>query len=243
MVKFFFIRFWKFCKRLLLILLVSHLAYIVILKWVNPPITLTQISSLLRGDGMKRDYVSRYEISPNAGLAVIASEDQLFTDHKGFDWRSIQRAIEKNRKKRGRIAGASTISQQTAKNVFLWQQRNWLRKGLEVYFTFMIEHIWGKERILEVYLNVVEMGKGIFGIEAASQQFFNKPASRLSKSEAAMIAASLPNPRKYSVKPLSRFVSVRYRWVLQQMNNLQADEDIKQVLPGPRQEVKKLPAN
>ncbi|MBW7891037.1 MAG: transglycosylase domain-containing protein, partial [Chitinophagaceae bacterium] len=89
-------RFWKFCKRLLLILLVSHLAYIFILKWVNPPITLTQISSLLRGDGMKRDYVSRDKISPNAGLAVIASEDQLFTDHKGFDWRSIQRAIEKN---------------------------------------------------------------------------------------------------------------------------------------------------
>lgn len=204
------------------------------LKWINPPVTLTQLGSLLGGNGLKRDYVTTDKISPHAGLAVIASEDQLFTDHNGFDWKSIQKAIEKNQQKKNRIVGASTISQQTAKNVFLWQRRNWLRKGLETYFTFMIEWIWGKERILEVYLNVVEMGKGVFGIEAAAQHYFKKPAARLSRTEAAMIASSLPNPVKYTVKPLSRFVAVRYPWVLLQMNNLQGDADIKQVLPGPK---------
>lgn len=202
------------------------------LKWVNPPVTITQIGSLLNGNGLKRDYVTADEISSHAGLAVIASEDQLFADHNGFDWKSIQKAIEKNQKKKNRIVGASTISQQTAKNVFLWQGRNWLRKGLETYFTFMIEWIWGKERILEVYLNVSEMGKGIFGIEAAARHYFNKPAAKLTRIEAAMIASSLPNPVRYTVKPLSRFVAVRYPWVLSQMNNLQGDAEIKKILPG-----------
>ena len=190
------------------------------------------MGSLLGGNGLTRDYVAADKISPNAGLAVIASEDQLFADHNGFDWKSIQKAIEKNQKKKNRIVGASTISQQTAKNVFLWQQRNWLRKGLEVYFTFMIEWIWGKERILEVYLNVSEMGRGIFGIEAAAQHYFKKPAAKLSRTEAAMIASSLPNPVKYTVKPLSRFVAARYPWVLLQMNNLEGDPDIRQILTG-----------
>lgn len=167
-----------------------------------------------------------------AGLAVIASEDQLFPDHNGFDWKSIQKAIAKNQKKKNRVVGASTISQQVAKNVFLWQGRTWIRKGLEVYFTFMIELIWGKERILEMYLNISEMGKGIFGIEAAAQNYFNKPAIKLTKTEAAMIAASLPNPVKYTVKPMSKFVAVRYPWVLLQMNHLDGDSDIMNLLPG-----------
>jgi monofunctional biosynthetic peptidoglycan transglycosylase len=231
-VKNFFTRAWRFCKRLFLILFILQLVYIIILKWVNPPVTFTQLGSLLGGNGLKRDYVAAGRISPNAGLAVIASEDQLFADHNGFDWKSIQKAIEKNQKKKNRIVGASTISQQTAKNVFLWQQRNWLRKGLEVYFTFMIEWIWGKERILEVYLNVSEMGRGIFGIEAAAQHYFKKPAAKLSRTEAAMIASSLPNPVKYTVKPLSRFVAARYPWVLLQMNNLDGDPDIRQILTG-----------
>ncbi|WP_324557789.1 monofunctional biosynthetic peptidoglycan transglycosylase [Agriterribacter sp.] len=228
----FLVRVWRFCKRLFLILFILQFVYIIMLKWINPPVTLTQLGSLLGGNGLKRDYVAADKISPHAGLAVIASEDQLFTDHNGFDWKSIQKAIEKNQQKKNRIAGASTISQQTAKNVFLWQRRNWLRKGLETYFTFMIEWIWGKERILEVYLNVVEMGKGVFGIEAAAQYYFKKPASKLSRTEAAMIASSLPNPVRYTVKPLSRFVAARYPWVLLQMNNLQGDTDIKNVLPG-----------
>jgi len=217
---------------LFLILLIAQFVYIIVLKWVNPPVTITQIGSLLSGNGLKRDYVDAEHIASNAGLAVIASEDQLFPDHNGFDWKSIQKAIEKNKKKQNRIRGASTISQQVAKNVFLWQGRDWLRKGLEVYFTFMIELIWGKERILEVYLNVAEMGKGIFGIEAAAQNYFKKPAAKLSRTEAAMIAACLPNPVQFSVKPISRFVAARYPWILIQMSNLDGDPDIIKVLPG-----------
>lgn len=225
---------WRFLKRLFLILFILQFVYIIILKWINPPVTLTQLGSFISGNGLKRDYVSAAEISPYAGLAVIASEDQLFPDHNGFDWKSIQKAIEKNSKKKNRIAGASTISQQVAKNVFLWQSRDWVRKGLEVYFTFMIEHIWGKERILEVYLNVSEMGKGIFGIEAAARHYFKKSAARLSRSEAAMIASSLPNPVRFTVKPLSRFVAARYPWVLLQMSNLEDEADIKKLLPSPK---------
>ncbi|MFT4015619.1 MAG: monofunctional biosynthetic peptidoglycan transglycosylase [Agriterribacter sp.] len=230
--KHFFSRVWRFLKRLFLILLIAQFVYIIVLKWVNPPVTITQIGSLLSGNGLKRDYVDAEHIASNAGLAVIASEDQLFPDHNGFDWKSIQKAIEKNKKKQNRIRGASTISQQVAKNVFLWQGRDWLRKGLEVYFTFMIELIWGKERILEVYLNVAEMGKGIFGIEAAAQNYFKKPAAKLSRTEAAMIAACLPNPVQFSVKPISRFVAARYPWILIQMSNLDGDPDIIKVLPG-----------
>ncbi|MBX2923068.1 MAG: monofunctional biosynthetic peptidoglycan transglycosylase [Chitinophagaceae bacterium] len=226
-------RWWRFLKRLFLFLFIAQFIYIILLKWMDPPFTLTQLGSWISGEGLKRDYVSAEQMSPYAGLAVIASEDQLFPDHNGFDWKSIQKAIAKNQKKKNRIAGASTISQQVAKNVFLWQSRDWLRKGLEVYFTFMIEWIWGKKRILEVYLNVAEMGKGIFGIEAASQAYFKKPALKLSRTEAAMIAACLPNPVKYTVKPMSKVVSVRYPWVLMQMSNLDGDPDIQQLLPGP----------
>ncbi len=168
-------------------------------------------------------------MSDNAKLAVIASEDQLFADHNGFDFKSIDKAMKHNSKSRS-LRGASTISQQTAKNVFLWQGRSWLRKGLEIYFTFMIELVWGKKRILEVYMNVAEMGNGIFGIEAAAQNNFKKPAARLSATEAAMIAASLPNPKKYSIKPVSRPVAIRYPWILRQMNNLSGDEDLAAIV-------------
>lgn len=152
-------------------------------------------------------------------LAVIASEDQLFLSHNGFDVESIRKAMEKNKRSR-RVRGASTISQQVAKNVFLWQGRSWFRKGLEVYFTFMIEFVWGKKRILEVYLNVAETGRGLFGVEAAARKFFKKSASKLTKTESAMIAASLPNPRRYTVKPLSGYVASHYEHVVGQMDNL-----------------------
>ena len=160
----------------------------------------------------------------------MAAEDQLLPEHYGFDFKNIERALAHNEKKPTKIRGASTISQQVAKNVFLWQGRSWLRKGLEVYFTFMIELIWGKQRILEMYLNVIEMGKGVYGIEAASQVYFNKPASNLTRVQAAMIAASLPNPKKYTVKPVSRYVSIRSKWVIRQMNNLEGDDGIKEIL-------------
>jgi monofunctional biosynthetic peptidoglycan transglycosylase len=193
-------RVWTFVKRLFLILFILQLFYIFLLKWVDPPVTLTQLGSWISGNGLRRDYVDMEKISPNARLAMICAEDQLFPDHSGFDWRSIQKAMEYNQKKPNRIKGASTISQQVAKNVFLWQGRSWFRKGLEAYFTFMIELIWGKKRILEVYLNVTEMGPGIFGIEKAAQVYFNRPASKLTRQQAAMIASCMPNPRKYTGK-------------------------------------------
>lgn len=223
-------RVWIFMKRLFIILFIFQLFYILLLKWVDPPVTLTQLGSWISGNGLRRDYVDMDEISPNARLALISAEDQLFPDHSGFDWRSIQKAMEYNKKKPNRIKGGSTISQQVAKNVFLWQGRTLFRKGLEAYFTFMIELVWGKKRILEVYLNVSEMGPGIFGIEKAAQVYFNKPASKLSRQQAAMIAACMPSPRRYKVKPMSKYVAGKYPWVMQQMNNLEKDPDIQKLL-------------
>jgi monofunctional biosynthetic peptidoglycan transglycosylase len=223
-------KFWKILKKTLLILFVAQLLYIILLKWVFPPVTITQLGSLLSGDGLSRDYVSFKKIDKDMRLAVIASEDQLFPDHSGFDWKSITKAIEYNKRKPGRVRGASTLSQQTAKNVFLWQGRSWIRKGLEVYFTAMIEFIWGKQRILEVYLNIAEMGEGIYGVEAAAQNYYGKSASNLSRKEAAQIAACLPNPKKYKVKPASKYVAARSRWVVRQMNNLESDPDVQEVI-------------
>ena len=136
----------------------------------------------------------------------------------------------KHNQKSKSLHGASTISQQVAKNVFLWQGRSWFRKALEVYFTFMIEWIWGKKRILELYLNISEMGKGIYGIEAASRYYYNKPAKTLTRTEAAKIAACLPNPKEFTIKPLSDHVAHRYQWILGQMNHLQDDPDIQRLL-------------
>jgi monofunctional glycosyltransferase len=221
---------FRIIKKIFLFLFIAQFVYIILLKWMDPPITLTQLGSVLTGEGLKRDYINYDEMSPNIKLAVIASEDQVFPDHNGFDFKSIKKAMAYNEKKPGRIRGASTISQQVAKNVFLWQGRSWIRKGFEVYFTFMIEKIWGKKRILEMYLNVAEMGKGIYGVEAASRAYFKKPAKNLSRYEAALIASALPNPVKYTVKPLSKYVSARAGWVLRQMGNLSSDEDIRVVI-------------
>jgi monofunctional biosynthetic peptidoglycan transglycosylase len=229
----FLLKLWKWGKRIFFWLFIAQLFYIVILKWVNPPITTTQFVSWVSGHGFKRDYVSRKNISPDAKLAVIAAEDQLFPDHQGFDWKSIKKAMAYNKKKPGRIRGGSTISQQVAKNIFLWQGGSWVRKGLEVYFTFMIEKIWGKKRILELYLNEVEMGEGIFGIGMAAKIYFNKPAKNLNRQEAARIAACLPNPKKYTVKPLSGVVVSRSFWVIRQMNNLETDPDIQNIIGKP----------
>lgn len=221
---------WRLIKKICWILFVSHLMYVVVLKWIDPPLTITQLDSFISGYGLKREQVGDEKVSPNARLAVIASEDQLFPDHNGFDFKSIEKALAYNQKKPGRVRGASTISQQVAKNVFLWQGRSWIRKGLEVYFTFLIELIWGKQRILEVYLNVAEMGEGIFGIEAASRQYFKKAASKLSRREAALIAACLPNPKKYTVVPASRYVTARAGWIQRQMSNLASDPDVAKIV-------------
>ncbi|MBS0025889.1 monofunctional biosynthetic peptidoglycan transglycosylase [Chitinophaga sp. 22321] len=228
-------RTWRRLKRVLLVLIVAQFVYIILLKWVNPPITITEISSWCSLWGtdkkLQKTWASYNEISQHAKLAVIASEDQLFTDHNGFDFKSIEKAMKHNQQSK-KIKGASTISQQVAKNVFLWQGRSWFRKGLEVYFTFMIEKIWGKQRILEVYLNVAEMGEGVFGVEAAAQVNYHKNAASLNREEAAMIAACLPNPVKYTINPPARITSYRQRKILVQMRNLAPDADIMELVTG-----------
>ena len=221
---------WRIFKKILLWLFILQFVYILFCKWINPPITLTQTASFLQGYGMHRDYIRFKEMSPNIKLAVMASEDQLFPEHNGFDIKAIKKAMNYNKKHATKVRGASTISQQVAKNVFLWQGRSMFRKGLEVYFTFMIEKVWSKKRILEMYLNVAEMGKGVFGVQAAAKAYFNKDAKNLSRAEAAMIAAALPNPKLLTIKPLNSYVASRYNEILRQMNNLDGDEDIEALI-------------
>ena len=220
-------RLWRFLKKVILWLLILQLVYIIFCKWINPPITLTQVGSLIHGYGLQRDYIALSDMNPEVKLAVMASEDQLFPEHNGFDIKAIKKAMRFNKKHATKVRGASTISQQVAKNVFLWQGRSMVRKGIEVYFTFMIEQIWSKKRILEMYLNVAEMGKGVFGVQAAAKAYFNKDAKNLTRAEAAMIAAALPNPKVYIIKPLSNYVAHRYKDIMRQMDNLDGDEDME----------------
>lgn len=214
-------RFFRFLLKLILGLFLFSILIVVIYKWVPVPFTpLMAIRYFENPDeNIHHDWVPFEEISNNLKMAVIASEDQNFPNHNGFDYAAIEKAMEENKKGR-RVRGASTISQQTAKNVFLWPQRSWFRKGLEVYFTFWIELLWSKERILEVYLNSIEMGKGIYGAEAASRAWFGKPAANLTAYEAAAIAAILPNPREYRAKPASNYIQGRQAWIVRQMKNL-----------------------
>ena len=222
--------------RFFIYLFISSLIYVIIIKLVEPPITITQLTNAF-GLGLKRDYVSWNEMSYNIKLAALASEDQSFTDHSGFDWDAIEKSLRpKKKKKKSKIpigGGASTITQQTAKNVFLWQggrYDKYIRKIPEVYFTFLIEWVWGKKRILEVYLNVIETGPGCFGVEAAAQHYFHKSAKNLSRAEAAMIVAGFPNPKKFTARPMTRRVSWRYPQILREMNNIEGDEDVRALL-------------
>jgi monofunctional biosynthetic peptidoglycan transglycosylase len=226
----------KIFKKILFYLLVSSISYVLVTKFIDPPITITQITNAF-GLGLKRDYVGWNEMSYNIKLAAIASEDQTFTDHSGFDWDALEKSLRpKKKNKKSRIpigGGASTITQQTAKNVFLWQGGSYdkfIRKIPEFYFTFLIEMIWGKKRILEVYLNVIETGPGCFGVEAAAQHYFHKSAKKLTRSEAAMIVAGFPNPKKFTARPMTRRVSWRYPQILREMSNIEGDEDIRALL-------------
>lgn len=224
-------RFWKALFRwtvyLLLAFFLSSIFAVLLYKFLNPPITPLMLIRLSEQSGsgeamkLKKDWVSLDNISQNLQLAVVASEDNRFLEHHGFDFEAIEKAKEYNDLKHGKkIRGASTISQQTAKNVFLWPQRSWVRKGLEVYFTFLIELVWSKKRIMEVYLNVIEMGKGIYGAEAASKSYFNKPASKLSRSESALLAAILPNPQKWDAANPTTYLRGRQEWILWNMGNI-----------------------
>lgn len=191
-------------------------------RWIPVPVTPLMIIRCVEQkiDGkklsMKKDWEPLENISPNLQLAVVCSEDQNFVRHSGFDFKAINDAIKYNEHHR-RKRGASTISQQTAKNVFLWTGRSWLRKGFEVYFTFLIECLWSKERIMEVYLNVIETGDGIYGAQAAAKTFFHKDARQLTKGEAALIAAVLPNPVRFSVARPSGYILKRQGWIIHQM--------------------------
>jgi monofunctional biosynthetic peptidoglycan transglycosylase len=167
----------------------------------------------------KYTWVPFDKIAPVMSAAVIASEDQTFPEHNGFDWKAIQKALNHNERST-RTKGASTLTQQTAKNLFLWSRRSWVRKGFEAYFTLLMETCWNKRRILETYLNIVEFGDGIYGVEAAAQHYFGKSAAKLNSSEAALLAAILPNPHRYSVKAPGPFVRDRQQWILQQIQQM-----------------------
>jgi len=205
---------------------------VIVLRFMAPPFSALMVERRIGswfGEGKYSpayQWVNLDKIAPVMTAAVIASEDQNFPDHYGFDIEAIQRAIGHNERS-SRTKGASTLTQQTAKNMFLWSSRSWLRKGVEAYFTVLLETFWGKRRILETYLNIVEFGDGIYGVEAAAQHYFRKPASRLSSEEAAILAAVLPNPRRYKVRTPGPYVRERQQWILQQMDQLGGSSLVK----------------
>lgn len=214
--------FW--ILKIIFVFVLISVVSVLVFKWLHPPITPLMIKRMieqkLNGEDIKWQYqwVSLDKISPKLQLAVICSEDQKYLKHYGFDWDAIQKAFEQNQKNGKIKRGGSTISQQTAKNLFLWDGRNFIRKGLEAWFTLLIETFWSKERIMEMYLNIIEMGKGVYGAEAASLYWFHKHANQLNKDEAAAIAAILPNPKKYKANPCSPYICRRKEWIKQQMN-------------------------
>ena len=220
---------WRLARTLLFLGLgavACALLLVLTLRWINPPTSAfmlgTRLAALAAGD---RSYQTHYQwvdlehISPQAALAVIAAEDQQFPFHAGFDFKSIREAVRHNAGSH-RVHGASTISQQVAKNLFLWSGRSYFRKALEAGFTLMIEWCWPKERTLEVYLNIAEFGRGIYGVQAAAQYFFHKDARRLNRADSALLAAVLPNPRRYRVDAPSRFVVTHSDWIAEQMAEL-----------------------
>ncbi|ETS32930.1 monofunctional biosynthetic peptidoglycan transglycosylase [Photorhabdus temperata] len=218
---------WCWLKKIVISVIILWIVSVVAFSFLPVPFSMIMVERQINAWlSVNFSYVSRsawvgYEqISPNIALAVIAAEDQKFPQHWGFDLDAIENALEHNQNNAGRLRGASTISQQTAKNLFLWDGRSWLRKGLEAGMTFTIELAWSKSRILTVYLNIVEFGEGIFGVEEASRYYFHKSASQLTASEAALLAAVLPNPHRYKVNAPSAYVLQRQQWILRQMRLL-----------------------
>lgn len=214
------LRIYRIVKRVFLTLFLAHLIYTLLLIWMPVFSTPTIFGQWIIGKDIRKQWVSLDQISVSLQHAVIAAEDQEFENHFGIDVKAIEKAIDFN-KNHKRKKGASTISQQVAKNVFLWQSRDWIRKGLELYSTFLIELFWSKDRILEVYLNIAEMGDGVFGAEAAALYFFKKPAAKLTPSEAALIAACLPSPLRYRVNAPTDYVRQRQNWILWQMSQIE----------------------
>jgi len=215
-------RLFRITAWLLACVLLFSIASVVLLRWVDPPTSAFMVRERLTTtqNGQRRSlqyhWVDWQQISPHIKVAVIAAEDQKFPVHNGFDLESINDALE-DRERGRRVRGASTISQQVAKNLFLWPGQSWVRKGLEVYFTVLIETLWPKQRILEVYLNIAEFGSGVYGVGAASETYFRKRAARLSAPDAALLAAVLPSPKRMRVKSPSRYVRSRQQAILGQM--------------------------
>jgi monofunctional biosynthetic peptidoglycan transglycosylase len=203
--------------RLVLSLLLITTLPVLALRWIDPPITAFMLPDLW--SGIDYHWMVREQMSPYAALAVIAAEDQRFAYHHGFDFKAIRQAMADNAAGE-RLRGASTISQQTAKNLFLWRSRSMLRKALEAWFTFWLELLLPKARILELYLNIAQLGPNIYGVEAASRHYYGKSARRLTQSEAALLAAVLPNPIRMHVERPSAYVSTRQHWIKRQMNQL-----------------------
>ncbi|PQL91286.1 monofunctional biosynthetic peptidoglycan transglycosylase [Apibacter adventoris] len=213
-------KIFKWVKRIIIGLFLLSIVLTFTYKWIPVPFTELMLKRyFINGSKIEKKWIPINSISNSIQLAVVSSEDQNFIKHHGFDFKQIQKVLE-DQQEGGRVRGASTISQQTAKNVFLWDGKNYIRKGLEAYFTCLIEWVWGKKRIMEVYLNVIEFGDGIYGIEAASQHYFGKSASNLTKAESATLAALLPNPRKYGKNINGRYIQKRKIWILKQMRNL-----------------------
>ena len=209
--------FWRFVGRLILIVLAILVIVppvsVVIYRFVPPPITILMVDRLIQGHGLDYQWRSLRDMSPALPAAAVASEDARFCSHHGFDFRAIEKAVRNNERRPNRIKGGSTISQQTAKNVFLWPGRDYVRKAIEAWYTVLIEAIWGKPRIMEMYLNVVEFGPGVYGAEAASQHFFHEPASKISAAQAARLIAVLPKPLSWDVADPGRYVARRSRTI------------------------------
>lgn len=222
-------KFYRIIKKLLLLFFVTSVMSVILLRYL--PVYFTPLMGIRvieqvkdkRRPKLHHNWVAYNKISDNLKRAVIASEDQLFYQHNGFDKKQIQKSIEDNKKGK-RLRGASTISQQTAKNIFLWPHSSWFRKGLEAYFTVLIELLWSKDRILHVYLNSIEMGDGVYGAEAVAQHHFNISAQELSRNQSALIAATLPNPLRFSSKSPSLYVYRRQAFILEQMRNIKLPE-------------------
>jgi len=225
-------KFWSFIKKVILYFFIISISTTIIYRFVPPPVTFLMLQRVVEQkiDGeeikLRKNWVPIEDISTFMQRAVIASEDQHFISHWGFDLEAIEKAYKSNKKGK-RIKGGSTITQQTAKNVFLWPARSYLRKALEAYFTLLIELFWSKERILEVYLNSIEMGDGVYGIEAASHYYFNKPAKDLSKRESAAIAAILPNPLKWSASKPNAYIQKRQFRILKKMKYIPKPKWVK----------------
>jgi len=225
--KIFFRKFFRIIWKIIKWFFLLSIASVILFRFVPIPVTplmlIRCVEQKMDGKEMKldKDWTSIGDISAAMPLAAMAAEDQKFEEHFGFDLEAIKKAEEYNAKHKGKkVHGASTISQQTAKNVFLFPSRSWIRKGFEVYFTFLIEVFWSKQRIMEVYLNVIETGDGIYGTQAASQEYFHKPAKKLSVRESALIAAVLPNPRKWSPAKPSAFVQHKAGRIIHYMSYL-----------------------